>query len=257
MKPSFFLSTLLILTFSFFSCKSEVEAFNGETITDYIPLQEGKYITYRLDSTVFPNAGRSTEVHSYHEKNVVDAPIVDNMGRPGYRVFRYLRDTAGLKPWASAGSYSITVLDKSVEVYDNNLRTIPLIAPIKEGATWIGNRYLGDDPYRSLYNFTSVDNNDLSDWEYTYSSIGSESIGAKAYDNVVTVYHKNEMQNEQNNRPRIDTVFASRTLSLDKYAKSVGLVFQERIMWEYQPNLTGPSAYRTGFGVKRTLIEHN
>jgi hypothetical protein len=258
MRSRYFYSlAILSITLFFYSCKSEVENYIPETVADYVPLVPGKYITYRLDSTVFPNAGRSTEVHSYLEKNVVDAQVIDNSGRPSFRIFRYITDTTGLKSWVSAGSYLITPLSNSVEFYDNNQRTVRLVNPIQEGGTWNGNRYLPDDPYRSLYNFTSVDNNDLTEWEYRYSAVSSEMIGGKKYDQVITVYHQDEMQNVENNRQKIDTVFASRTLSLDKYAKNVGLVYQERIMWEYQPNLTGPSPYKTGFGVKRTLLEHN
>ena len=248
---TFFLSLFL------FSCKPEVEDYSTEPLSDFLPLIPGKYITYRLDSTVFPNAGRSTEIHSYQEKNVVDEQITDNLGRPGYRIFRYLRDTAGLKPWTSAGTYLITPLQNSIEVFDNNMRTVRLVTPIAEGTTWKGNHFLADDPYHSLYNFTSVDNNDIGEWEYRYGAITSEVIGGKSYNEVLTVYHSDEMQNIKNNQPNLTDVFASRTLSLDKYAKSVGMVYQERIMWEYQPNVTGPSPYKTGFGVKRTLIDHN
>jgi hypothetical protein len=41
--------------FSITSCEKETEEFKTEAITDYLPLAVGKYITYRLDSTVFTN----------------------------------------------------------------------------------------------------------------------------------------------------------------------------------------------------------
>ncbi len=50
--------------------------------------------------------------------------------------------------------------------------------------------------------------------------------------------------------------FAARSLSTDKFAKNIGLVYQEYILWEYQPN-PGSSAYKIGFGVKRTMIDRN
>ncbi|MEO6071535.1 MAG: hypothetical protein ABIN57_09935 [Chitinophagaceae bacterium] len=255
-KQLLILFAFLVST-SFFSCKSEIEKYQTDATTEYLPLIPGKYITYRLDSTVYPNAGRSTEVHSYQEKNMVDSIVKDNLGRPGYRVFRYLRDTAGLQYWTSAGSYLVIPTNNTVEVLDNNQRIISLIAPVKEGLTWKGNRYLADDPYKSIYTFQSVDNNDLSDWTFTYKSIATETIGGKSYNDVLTVSQQDEMQNVANDKPAIASAFASRTLAVDKYAKNIGLVFQQRIMWEYQPNLTGPSPYKTGFGVKRTMIDHN
>jgi hypothetical protein len=54
---------------------------------------------------------------------------------------------------------------------------------------------------------------------------------------------------------------------MDKYAKGIGLVYQELVLWEHE---TGRKEDRTtipwrisfaqfykGFGVKRTLLEHN
>ena len=78
------------------SCSDKIENFQTENIQDYtLTLEPGKYIIYRLDSLVFTNFGRTEEVHKYQLKDVVDAKITDNLGRPSYRIFRYLRDTAG------------------------------------------------------------------------------------------------------------------------------------------------------------------
>ena len=76
----YFLFALLSLTL-LFSCKKETEEFSTEAITDYLPTQQGKYITYRIDSTVFTNFGATTEVRSYQEKHQVDAQFTDNSGR--------------------------------------------------------------------------------------------------------------------------------------------------------------------------------
>jgi hypothetical protein len=79
--------------------KKETEEFKTEAIADYMPLAVGKYITYRLDSTVFTNFGRNEEIHKYRVKHVVDAQITDNLGRPSYRILRYLSDSLGHQPW--------------------------------------------------------------------------------------------------------------------------------------------------------------
>ena len=92
---------LALFSFLFFitSCEKETEEFKTEAIADYLPLAVGKYITYRLDSTVFTNLGRNEEIHSYQVKHMVDAQIADNLGRPSYRIIRYLRDSLGTQPW--------------------------------------------------------------------------------------------------------------------------------------------------------------
>ncbi|HEY0354721.1 MAG TPA: hypothetical protein VGC29_00875, partial [Flavisolibacter sp.] len=89
------LITVLLGTLVLFSCKKKTEEFQTDSLLDYVRLQTGKYITYNLDSTVFVNFGRNTEVHSYQEKHLVDAQVSDNLGRTGYRIFRYLRDPQG------------------------------------------------------------------------------------------------------------------------------------------------------------------
>src|SRR5215510_10432427 len=106
-NPIFYLAAASLL-FSFISCEKETEEFKTEAIADYLPLTVGKYIIYRLDSTVFTNFGK-------HE---VDAQITYNLGNTRYRILRYLRDSAGIQPWVNNGSYFITPLTEQVEVIE-------------------------------------------------------------------------------------------------------------------------------------------
>ena len=89
-----------------FSCNKKEDIidtdYQKERLTELIiPLQKGKYITYRVDSTIFTNFGQNTEIHSYLIKHVVDTAITDNLGRPGYRIFTYLSDTTGTTAMAA------------------------------------------------------------------------------------------------------------------------------------------------------------
>ena len=55
-----------------------------------------------------------------------------------------------------------------------------------------------------------------------------------------------------------DLPFGSTNYSIEKYAKGVGLVYKEFIMWDYQPNPGGVGgAYKAGFGIKMWMIDHN
>jgi hypothetical protein len=235
-----------------FSCKQEKEDLKVETPTEFIPLQAGKYITYKLDSLVFTQAGRAEETHTYQEKHVVDAQITDNLGRGSFRIFRFLRDSAGTQPWAPSGSYFITPLTNSIEISEDNQRIIKLVSPVKEGNLWKGNRFLGTEPYASKYTFSNDDN--MGDWEFIIENANeSLVINGTTIENVVTISSIDESLNV----PIVDAAsFAARSLSIDKFAKNIGLVYQEYILWEYQPN-PGSSAYKIGFGVKRTMIDRN
>jgi len=235
-----------------FSCKTEKQDLEVETIADYIPLKTGKFITYRLDSLVFINSGRAEETHSYQEKHAIDAQIMDNLGRPSYRVFRYLRDTAGRQPWRPSGSHFITALVNSAEVIEDNLRVIKLVSPVKEGATWKGNRFLSDNPYSLKYSFSNDDN--MGDWEFKIENINQTLVlKGVPISNVITV----TSINENLNAPVTDAgSYGARTTAVEKFAKGIGAVYQEFYMWEYQPN-PGSTGYKIGFGVKRSMIDHN
>lgn len=249
LKAGIFLATAFLL----FGCKDQLEEFKTEPPSDYYPLQAGKYITYRLDSTVFTNLGRTQETHTYQEKHTVDAQITDNLGRTAYRVFRYLRDSAGSGGWQPAGSYMVTPLQNSVEVSENNLRTIKLYAPLKEGTVWKGGRYLATDPYSTQYSFSNDDN--MNDWDFTVEAVAeSLTLNGKTVNDVITVKGIDESFNVPITDARL---YASKSYAVEKYAKGLGLVYQELVLWEYQPNPTGASPYTIGFGVKRSLLDHN
>lgn len=245
--------SLLFVTITFLvSCSKETEEFETEALANYLPTQTGKYITYRVDSTLFPNFGGSTVVHSYQEKHQIDSLLTDNLGRPSYRVFRFLRNVNGTGAWQPSGSYFITPMNNTIEVIENNLRFLKLTSTIREGNSWKGNRYLGVDPYGSSYEFSN--DNNIAAWDYTYTVVGDNiTLGGKAYSDVITV----DQVDESINAPVTNTdAYGYKNYSVDKYAKGIGLIYQEIIMWEYQPPSSGRPGYQ-GFGVKRSIVDHN
>jgi hypothetical protein len=165
------LSLLAITLFLLFSCTKKTEIFESEALSDYMPLSTGKYITYRVDSTVFSNYQRLAEVHSYQVKNVIESQITDNLGRLSYRVFRYrsnINDTINPQVWIPDGTSFITPLADQIEVVEDNLRFIKMHLPIKEGFQWKGNRFLGSAPYSSIYSFSN--DIDMENWNYSYEN---------------------------------------------------------------------------------------
>ncbi|RYZ30917.1 MAG: hypothetical protein EOO10_01095 [Chitinophagaceae bacterium] len=250
MRAHFLFSLLFVFLFS--SCDKETEEFQGEPLADYLPLQTGDYITYRIDSTIFINFGANTEVRSYQEKHQVDAQLTDNLGRPSYRVFRFTRDTNGTMPWKPVGSYFITSTDKAVELVEDNLRFLKLSFPVKEGNSWKGNRYLPYDPYGLSYEFSNDDA--MVDWEYQYTDVSvSKTLNGKTYANTITI----EQIKDSSNMPIVSSgSYGFVNYSTDTYAKGIGLIQQEIRMFEYQPP-TSPRPGLKGFGIKRTIIDHN
>jgi hypothetical protein len=236
------------------SC-NKTDDLTSEPLSDYMPLQTGKFITYRLDSTVFVDFNTVAETHYYQEKHIIDIPVPDALGRPSFRVFRYIRDSAGSLPWSPAGSYFLTPTGKTIEKIENNLRFVKLSLPLKEEFSWNPNHFLPDNPLRALYSFQNDGDMEMDDWNAYYSSMGeTDTLRGKIIHDVVTVNGVDRFENI----PINVNVYASVDHQLDKYAKGIGLVYQEWAMWDFQPPHDNiPSAQKHGFIIKRTMIDHN
>jgi hypothetical protein len=245
------LPALLLAVLALGSCKKQTETLSLEPVSNYTFSRPGQYIIYRVDSTVVLSFGAVLRVNSYHEKHEVDATITDNTGRPSLRVFRYQRDTTGTGAWRPSGSYLVTAADNKVEVSENNMRFVKLAAPMREGFTWLGNRFLPTKAYSSAFEFSN--DNYMDAWEYTYEDVDSESvINGRTYPGSVTV-----MQiDESINFPVTSQTYGTRNYAVEKYAKGIGMIYQELIMLEFQPPPFDRPGYR-GFGVKRSIIAHN
>jgi hypothetical protein len=244
----------LAFIFSLTSCEKKTEQFTSEPISDYMPAAVGKYITYRLDSTVFTNFGRNEELHRYQVKHVVDAQVPDNLGRPSYRIVRYLRDSLGTQPWVENGTYFITNLTDQAEVIEDNLRYIKLHLPLKINTDWKGNKYLSNDPFASLYTLNNDD--DMNDWDYNFEQFDpSITIAGKTVNDVYTITQIDDAYNS----PVTDIRSAGwKTFAREQYSKNIGLVTRDFILWEYQPAPGGTGlGYKTGFGIKMWMIDHN
>lgn len=248
------LTGILLCSMIWAACEKKNDDFTSDAVGDYMNLQIGKYVIYRLDSTRFVNFGQEDTVVSYQAKDVVEAAITDNLGRPGWRVVRYLRDTASTNDadWASTLTYQVIPSRENIEVNESNLRYVKLVIPVVEGYTWKGNGYLPESPYQDLYEFSN--DADIQTWDYTYSNVNALlTINNKDYDSTITV----TQMDDSTNLPIISGIPASQTRWIEKYAKHIGLISKEVIMWEYQPPTNTSAGYRHGFGIKLTILDHN
>lgn len=252
-SPIHFIFSAIILL-SLFSC-NEKEEFDSAPLTDYVPVQSGKYIIYRLDSVVYTDFGTTTEIHKYQAKHEVDSEFTDLMGQQTFRIFRYLRDSAGVGAWQPNGTYTITLTTDQVEVEEDNLRFIKLHRPMRAGFTWKGNRYLPYNPYDTL-GFKFSNDDDMQSWDFYYQGPDpSFTYRGNTYADIFTV----EEVDESFNAPvTIPTSYGSMNRGVEKYAKGIGLVYREYEMWEYQPNPGGARGpYRIGWGLRMWMIDHN
>ena len=241
-----FLLLILIAAVIFNACKKSTDTLAIASVSEYYPLQVGKYITYNLDSTIFINFGTAQAIVSYQVKHQVDALITDNLGRPAYRIIRFIRKTAA-NPWVPDNTFMAVRTDFTVEFIENNMRFLKLKAPVRNGFTWKGNTYIDTRSLNSNVKY-------LDDWDYTYDSVNvKQTLGSFILDSTLKV----DQRNETIGNPRDPNSYSEINFGAEKYAKGLGLVYRNFLHIEYQPPTPGNGGYRQGYGVKMTMIDHN
>jgi hypothetical protein len=239
---------LLVITAAlvFNACKKSTEVLDPATVSQYSPFIVGKYISYNLDSTVFINFGARDTVKKYQIKLVVDAAITDNLGRPAYRIIRYIRNI-GATAWVPDNTFMAVPTDFAMEFVENNMRFLKLKGPVREAYTWKGNSYI--DTYSLNSNVKYLD-----DWNYIYDSVNvRKTVGTFTLDSTVHVAQRDEIIGNPND----PNSYSERNFSAEDYARGLGLVYRNFLHIEYQPPRPGVAAYRVGYGIKMTMIDHN
>ncbi len=245
----------LLLAITWLSSCTKSGTVETAQLEEYYPVYPGKYIRYRLDSMRFVDFGQRDTVVSYDAKDVVDAEISDNNGNKAFRVIRYLRDVTSSdeSDYTPALTYVITPSRESIDVQENNLRYQKLRLPVTEGFNWRGNAYLPSAPFYAIYQFSNDEDMDI--WDYTYQNVNQPiTLNDLTFDSTVTVMQVADSSNVPIEFP---DGLAYRNHWTEVYAKNVGLIYKESVMWEYQPPNSGNPGFRSGFGLKLTVIEHN
>lgn len=248
MKKLFAALPVLFLFALSTGCNKESETFDTATLSEFFPLETGKTFIYRLDSTVLASFGTSLMIKSYQAKDSIESTFTDNEGRLSYRIFRLIRDTAGLQPWKFAATYIATPTQQTVEYVDNNLRFIKLHAPITEGYAWKAHSFIDTKSLNTTVGY-------LDEWQYEYRNLGqSYSVLNKTYDSTVTVYQQDETTPPG---PFDPNNYQQRNLGTEVYAKGTGLIYKEFLHWTWQTT-PPPAKYEDGsYGIKLRLISHN
>jgi hypothetical protein len=226
------------LLFALPSCTSKTIELNSPPISEYFIAQPGKYILYKVDSTVPTRFGADTTVRSYQAKDEVDAEVMDALGRKAYRVFRYMRNATGTDAFLPAHTFlAVPQQTDWLEWIENNLRFMKLRFPIQEGFSWKGNSFIDVSSINSPVRY-------LADWEYTYQNVGAPfTINGKTYPNTITILQRDEVLPEGPFNP---SFFKQWDYSIEVYAAGVGLIYKNFDHKIWQPPLPPPDA-RPGY----------
>lgn len=228
---------------SVLSCKKSTEELNTVPLTDYAPMTVGKYITYQLDSLVFTNFGTVAEIHSYQVKITVDALTTDALGRPAYRLFRYIKYN-GTPNWIPDNTFWAIHTGNTYEFIENNLRFLKLMQPVRENFSWKGNVYIDTRSANTDFRF-------MDDWDYVYENVNQPAtVGTFTFDSTLTV---NQREDSLGLPIVPETQYAEKTLAKEIYAKNIGMVYRNFLHWEFQRVYNG----YVGYGVTYTMIDHN
>ncbi|MEO7309900.1 MAG: hypothetical protein ABIX01_05860 [Chitinophagaceae bacterium] len=250
MKQKFPWSAFIVLILAA-SCKEKNIELTSPALDEYWKPTVGKYIVYRIDSTVSTNFGVSLTVHSYRVKDLVDAEVVDGLGRKAYRILRSITDTNGVDAYKpNASFYAVPVGTEWIELVDNNLRFMKLRWPIRDGFEWKAHSFIDATSINSTVRY-------LADWNYAYQNIAQPyTVLTKKFDNTVTVMQKDETIPEG---PFSPAAYKQRNYGVEVYAKGIGLIYKDFLHYIYQP----PTPTRAGyyedesFGIRLRVIEYN
>jgi hypothetical protein len=243
--------SIICLSFFFLlmACEKESTVFKTERIKDYFPLKVGKYISYRLDSTVYINLGTKKEVHSYLIQDRIDSVITDNLGRPSYKIKRTIRSNTDTTKWRDLMSYLVTFDSTRLELVQDNQRYLKLVEPISNGFNWKGNSYINTAGIPEIQY--------LADWRYTYENVRRPfTANGISYTETVTVNQRNDTSGTAADKK----FYFEINYSKEVYSKSIGLIFKDFLHEAWQPpNASSPGGYyeSNSYGIRLTIIGHN
>lgn len=232
------------------SCSEKKIDLAAPPLSDYFPLTVGKYITYRLDSTVTTQFGADTTRHYYRVRDRVDAEITDALGRKAYRILRTISDSAGKTPYQPSATF-MTVPESVdwVENVENNLRFMKLRNPILEGFEWPGNSFIDASSVNSPVRY-------LEGWNYVYQNVGMPfTVRGHTFENTITVLQRNEEFPEGPFTP--SQPYKQWDYSVEVYAKGVGLIYKnfDHRIWQGPTPPPNPSSGYWEDGTHRIVLQ--
>ncbi|MCE3226521.1 MAG: hypothetical protein K0S32_1072 [Bacteroidetes bacterium] len=203
---------------------------------DYYPTNQGKYVIYDVDSTVYGDLNKDTTQAKYRIKEKIADSFTDNEGKPAIRLERYVKMFNPNKPydsipWTMKEVWMLNADKKSIQLSEGNTRFTKLVFPVQKDATWNGNA-----------------RNTIGEWMYMYDYIDKkETVNGINLSEVLYVkqrYFRTEISFEN---------------YYEKYAKGVGLVYRQ-ITDVYSQNVVSgvPVENRIVHGTiyKQTLVSY-
>ena len=186
------LFTAISLIFFFSACKKDAFESPVDLKKEYFPIINGNWIEYQVDS-IYWGGLNPADTFSLIVRFQMDSSFIDNEGR---KVNRMIKSIKKGNDYFINEVHTVFCTDRYIEKFENNLRLIKLVFPVKKNSYW---------------NVNALNNHIQT--EAKYSSVDQPfSIGNHTFDSCATVLIFDEI------------TLISVDFEEEVYAKDIGLI---------------------------------
>ncbi len=212
----------LAFCMAIFSSCEKTEDFVINYQYEYFPTTLGHYVVYDVDSIIFDDFTGTSDTFRYQKKYVVDSLFVDLSGNDAFKLVRYHR-TDSTQAWVLSDVWWGAKVNNTIEVSEENQKFVKLVFPPRSNQAWDGNKYIADSLDASWWFWR------FGDWEYTITELDiPATLNGIQFDSTITVLHQ------------ADSTLIEKTVSVEKYAKHVGMIYKQFSAMEKRGDLTRP-----------------
>lgn len=224
------------------SCEKQTDTSDYDIGYNYLPDDSGSFVIYQVDSIIYDDFDNSRRNRTIYLKEKIGEQFTDNLGRQAKKILRYYSDTM-TTVWELFNVDYLVKNDLTAERVEDNLRYIKLVFPNDVNKKWLGNKYITIPPPYII----DTSNYYLNDWKYTIVNRDRYyDNGRKIFDSTMLVSHIQ------------DSSAITKTYSIERYARSVGLVYREFWIVTGQINIGAPWEDRAqkGFILRQYAIDY-
>lgn len=184
------------------SCQDDPDFSAIDLGYDYFPNEVGTFLEYEVDSISY---GIETDTTHFWLREVVAEDFIDDEGNLATRIERY-------KKFQADDNYTLTDVwvqkrtSTTAERFEENVRYVRLVFPVRVNDTWDGNAYNTEDP-----------------WNYTYTQVdGTHQVGTFSFDNALRVQQRENVN------------LVDQEEAWEVYVRDIGLVHKRLTDLTYQ-----------------------
>lgn len=244
---------LFCFVFSIQSCSetSTTQDYDLEMGFEYYPLEVGKYLIYKKELKTYDIEGAGVEIveTTNYVKEELIGTTLDNQGESIFIIERFEKQNLN-DEWLIQNVWTVKATDNRIEETSENIKLVKMIFPLQEGKNFDATLFVDEN---TLVEVASENIEIYKNWDAEILTVDqAENIGSLSFDNVTTISYAD------------DENLIEKRYALSKYAKDIGLVYQEDWFLDFQPqngdfleSTPWEEKARMGYILKKTLLEYN